>query len=343
MADITLIMKPTLDCNLSCKYCYFSDVRTHDKMTLSTLKNLFEKLNKYHNITFIWHGGEPMLMGIDFYKRAIELQKNYEMCAKNTIQTNLTLLTPEWIPFFKDNKITVGTSLDGVREVHDLNRSGSFNKVVDGIKQLKEKEIEVGVVSIVTDLTLPYLYENFELFKSLNVSVRINPEMQSKGNLNSITIASKNYEFTNKFYYDLWIHNKPIDIEPMSGIDNCVRNACKLRGCLFSDLNCVGEFPAVLPNGNVCHCGRFTFEDVAKLGNVNDREFTFGFSNQKTEMLYDMNESRMEKCEKSCQFFCICHGGCFYHGFINGNGGDIFCEAYKKMFEHVILRNRQGF
>jgi len=341
MSNITLIMKPTLACNADCKYCYFKDIRTQNKMSLEIFEKVINKLKSYNNISFIWHGGEPMLMGLNFFNGIIKLQKDSKLHIKNNIQTNLILLDKAWIEFFKKNCFGVSTSLDGIKEVHNIGRN-NFDKVVNNIKELNRCNLKVGAVSVVSDYTLPYLYENFTLFSNLNLNVRINPQMCTPGNKDAITINTKSYEFAVRFYHDLWLgeNNNNFRIEPTCEILDYI-NMGKHPGCVLGEKSCVGKFPAILSNGDVIHCGRFVGSDHGFLGNVCEPEFSFGLDNKRVLYYHNMDIERSIKC-KDCKYFNLCHGGCFHNSLIPGNmGKDIFCEAYKNIFEHILTRQKQ--
>ena len=136
--NLTNIVKPTRICNLSCKYCYNEDTRA-PIMTTSTLARVIQESFKYceefpepSSVTFLWHGGEPMVAKLPFFKQAVELQKQYQknVQCSNTIQTNGTLINDEWIKFLKDNKFSVSIILT-VSDLNDANRiyhdgKGSF-------------------------------------------------------------------------------------------------------------------------------------------------------------------------------------------------------------------------
>ena len=119
-------------CNLDCKYCYYLDKesiyggrepRMSDELLESYIRQYIEG-NRVDTVTFTWHGGEPMLAGLDFYRRAVALQRKYA-CGKrieNSLQTNATLIDREWCDFLKEHNFLVGVSIDGPQSIHDGNR-----------------------------------------------------------------------------------------------------------------------------------------------------------------------------------------------------------------------------
>src|ERR1035437_2076458 len=120
------IVKPIGNfCNLRCIYCFYShlDQSKLKKMSDVLLEKLIRDLSEVSdkNVIILWHGGEPLLAGLDFYKKAVEEQSKYpSVHFENRLQTNATLMNEEWIMFFKQNNFGIGVSLDGIRQLHDL-------------------------------------------------------------------------------------------------------------------------------------------------------------------------------------------------------------------------------
>ena len=160
---IHVLAKPTgAACNLACAYCFFLDKEllypeSRFRMSEAVLKAYIRQLIESHRsdqVTVAWQGGEPTLMGVDFYRRAIELQKRYArpgMVFENTMQTNGTLLDDEWCRFFKENDYLVGISLDGPRALHDTYRvdkggGPTFDRVMRGLRLLQKHGVEYNVL-----------------------------------------------------------------------------------------------------------------------------------------------------------------------------------------------------
>ena len=165
--NLSLMIKPSSSkCNLNCKYCFYHsiadarDIRDYGFMPLSTLKEIILKVDSYCNgghCSIGFQGGESTLVGLNFYKELI----NYTKEIKNdtsfsfSIQTNGTLLNDEWGKFLKENNFLVGLSLDGNKDIHNLNRldyknNGSFNKVNKGINILKKYQVDFNILTVVT-------------------------------------------------------------------------------------------------------------------------------------------------------------------------------------------------
>ncbi|MBU1129457.1 MAG: radical SAM protein, partial [Nanoarchaeota archaeon] len=147
---ITVIVKPTHNCNLRCKYCYIEENAEKGNMPLSLAEEAIKKVSEFSKTSnWIWHGGEPLLMGVDFFKEIQKIQKFYEKKGNefyNGIQTNGTLINNEILDFIeKANDFDVGLSIDGPEKIHNRTRiysngKGSFKKVLKATKSIKERK-----------------------------------------------------------------------------------------------------------------------------------------------------------------------------------------------------------
>ena len=179
---IYVLAKPTgAICNLACSYCFFLDKEllypgSSFHMSYKVLESYIQQLVKAHSslqVTVAWHGGEPTLMGIDFYRSAIELQERYRkpgMTFENTIQTNGTLLNDEWCQFFKENNFLVGISIDGPRKFHDSYRvdkkgKGTFDRVMCGLSLLQKHGVEYNVLTTINRTNAEYPLETYRFLR----------------------------------------------------------------------------------------------------------------------------------------------------------------------------------
>jgi uncharacterized protein len=161
-----LLAKPTgALCNLACDYCFFLDKKdlypgSRLRMTDEVLEQYMRQLIDSHrtdHVAVSWQGGEPTLMGLDFFRKSIELEQQYArpgMTFMNTLQTNGTLLDDDWCDFFKENNFLIGISLDGPRELHDVYRKDkggkpTFDKVMSGVRLLQKHKVDFNVLTTV--------------------------------------------------------------------------------------------------------------------------------------------------------------------------------------------------
>lgn len=152
------------DCNLACDYCYYSSCAGKPGSRIKRISDeVLEKFTKAYMehsdraVSFAWQGGEPLLAGLDYFRRAVSLQADYakpHLAIANSLQTNGTLITEEWARFFKQHHFLIGVSLDGPAQIHDLRRvysngAGSFERVMDGISQLKRHRVDFNILTVV--------------------------------------------------------------------------------------------------------------------------------------------------------------------------------------------------
>ncbi len=170
-------------CNLACEYCYYleksglypsQDRKYMSDATLERFIRSYIEAQSMPAVQFTWHGGEALLRPLDFYRRAMELQKRYAAGRRidNSLQTNGTLLTDEWCRFLRDNGWLVGISLDGPEEFHDEYRRGrdrrpSFQRVMRGVNLLKKHGVEWNAMAVVNDYNADYPEEFYDFFKSI--------------------------------------------------------------------------------------------------------------------------------------------------------------------------------
>ncbi len=179
-----LVIQPTALCNLNCKYCYVPERSNASRLAFPTLTRLFQRLVSSHlirdqrEIEVLWHAGEPLTVGIDYYRRAFEVIKEilgHRWKARHTIQTNGTLLTSAWCNFLAEHGVAVGISLDGPRLVHDEQRplvggGGSFDRVMQGIARLRESGIPINVLCVLTPTSLQHPEQIFDFFLREGIS-----------------------------------------------------------------------------------------------------------------------------------------------------------------------------
>jgi uncharacterized protein len=186
------MVKPTGPiCNLCCDYCYYlskeqllgqaDDWRISDEVLETFIRQYIEGQN-YREVVFSWQGGEPTLLGIDFFERVVELEKKYcpsHMRCENDLQTNGTLIDDEWCTFLKENDFLVGLSIDGPRELHDHYRrdrkgEGSFDRVIRAARLLRKHDVSFATLSCVNRLTAQH---PLEVYRFLRDEIR-SPRMQ---------------------------------------------------------------------------------------------------------------------------------------------------------------------
>ncbi|MEN8153095.1 MAG: anaerobic sulfatase-maturation protein [Acidobacteriota bacterium] len=367
-----VIAKPSgSTCNLNCTYCYYLEkknlypstsdfVMTEDLLEVFTRQYIQEQ--NAETITFTWQGGEPTLLGLKFFQKAIELQNKYANGKKiaNVFQTNGTLLTDDWCNFFSDNNILVGVSIDGPEKLHDFYRpdkSGrpTFREVMRGIELLHKYKVDFNTLSMVNDLTSQYPLEVYQFLKEIGdgflqfipiVERRSKREEKLKlvhhvyPHEAEITPWSVKPEDFGKFLtaiFDEWVLND-VGRYYVQLFDVTLANwvGAPAGICIF-DETC-GTANVIEHNGDVFSCDHFVYEDY-KIGNIQNKTFKDMLgSPEQVEFGLNKKDSLPEFC-RVCEFVKLCHGECPKHRFISTPDGEAglnyLCEAYKLFFSHV--------
>ena len=358
----TIIAKVTHDCNLQCKYCYVGDDAEKGRMNDETLYNLLTKtaeLNKGGKTSIIWHGGEPLLMGIDFYKKIIEYQKaipNHTF--NNSIQSNGTLLNEQFLDFFEENKFRIGLSIDGIKATHDQNRpcksgKSSFESALNWVTELKKRKIGGGAICVLNKNTAPHITEIYKFAKEKQINFKFNPQLPTGQALINDDLGLTPEELADIYIelFDMWFFDNAEyipRIEPFEGIIKGMGESKNKKhrevipfGCCFRN-NCAYSFLAVVPNGNIYPCGRFVGDNKFLYGNINSGELSEVLKNPIRQEFIERNKGLID-CAK-CEYQKICNSGCPDHSYLFYNSimhKDPYCYTYKKLFKHIenILTN----
>ena len=335
-----LIIQTNLSCNIRCKHCYEADgnypVETMDYDTLEKIIMLAQK--QYKKVSYLWFGGEPLIVGLDFYKKVVEFQRKYNANTeiKNSIQTNGILLTPEYIDFFKDNGFNVSISYDA--QYNDVLRERT-NAVETNIELCKTKNLKVSTISTISRDTSNKQIEMYDFLCSKNLNAKFNrifPEGNGKVCRNYL-ISDEDYLSDMKEFFHSWLFNKnassfcTFDIY-LSALFNLSHRECIFSGCLFKWL-------AVTPNGTLLPCPRFGNSDIS-LGNIHDYDNLYeAFHSKNYEKLLTKNVDRRNDCQKNCKWFIYCNGGCnarcYWEGDIANPNTEI-CRFVKGFFPYIV-------
>jgi len=359
--NIELLIKPTsYDCNLNCSYCFYKPVKElypkeKPRMDLLTLEILISKALKYSSggsAVFSWQGGEPLLSGLEFFKKIIELQKKYGRAGQkvgNSVQTNGLLLDEKWLQLFKEYKNFLGVSIDGDREMQECFRKGSFNGAMRAVKMLKESGVEFNILTVINSNNVKKPQELYDFYIGNDLRyVQLIPcaEVEPGGQLSTPSVTPEEYGKFLCEFFDLWYKNGEPEIS-VRIFDNLLELAAGLSPgyCGFKD-KC-NHYLVVEANGDVYPCDFFV-QKKWLLGNVKDCGFEELF--EKAGMEFSLLKNTLsEKC-LVCEWKFICKGGCpkyreVYSVTLPGKAGqspystpDYFCEAYKLLYKYAYGR-----
>lgn len=354
---MTIIAKVTHKCNLNCKYCCVGEGEDGYIMSETTLSTLISTASQYcRDVTMIWHGGEPLVPGIDFYKKIVYHQKRYPGCHfRNSIQTNGTLLTPELIRFFKQNNFHIGFSLDGCEMSHNLNRpykggAPSFDKILDSIRRVeKEYNRQCGAICIINRITAGYIKEIYDFAKTSKIMFKFNPQYRAGRAIINSDLELSNDEIAQALIklFDLWFDDSEQERAHISQFVSFVQSITSINqghdgsafDCGFGK-KCQKRFIAVSPQGDIYPCGKFVDEEEFKYGNIAEFNLDNYLTNTRRQEILNYSKNTGAACD-SCRFKTMCNGGCPNNSFLFY--GDLehsnpFCDAYKTLFEHIENR-----
>jgi len=359
-------------CNLGCTYCYYLEKKklynpdSHFRMSeeiLDSFTKQFIEANEMEVVNFTWQGGEPTLMGLDFFRKAIDLQKKYSGGKRidNAFQTNGTLLNDDWCKFFTDNKILVGISIDGEEHNHDHHRKTiqgrpTFRKVMKGIELLHKHKVEFNTLSTVNDYNARFAGETYRFLKKIGsgfmqflpVVERIRPQTEP-GSLELVAPVhgkaevsdwSVNPQEFGRFLitiFDEWVRNDVARFYVQifdATLANIVGETPGI--CVFADT--CGDALVMEHNGDIFCCDHFVYPEYY-LGNIREKPLKELARSQRTfDFGIEKRNSLPRQC-RNCEVLYACHGECPKHRFSvtadNKPGLNYLCEGYKMFFRHA--------
>jgi len=345
-------------CNLSCQYCFY--LRKGELYPKSTFRMSDEVLEEYirqtigaHRITevtFAWQGGEPTILGIDFFKKALDLQKKYcrlGMVIHNTIQTNGILLDDEWCEFLKKNRFLVGISIDGPQELHDACRTdaagkGSFDRVMQGLALLKKHTVEFNILCTVNAVNGNHPLGVYRFFRDEVKAqfIQFIPVVERDRKSGTPTPLSVGPEQYGKFLigvFDEWVKHDVGSIY-VQHFDTALANWYgEPHGiCVFSPT--CGSALVIEHNGDIYSCDHFVDRDYL-LGNIL-KESLPGLVNSERQRQFGLSkrENLPNYCRK-CPVLFACRGECIKNRFSGTPDGETglnyLCEGYRMFFSHI--------
>lgn len=314
------IVRTTTDCNLNCSYCYV-DHRNQKKISWDTVAELHHQCAEVeeNNIVFIWHGGEPLLMGLPFFKKIIDLQKRLDKNFTNAVQTNGIALTNPLIEFMRINNIHVSISLDLPPERHDANRtkkkdgSGSFHLVEKAIERLKKHHCSVSLLSVVSDTNSdPREYTKFIQSKEID-SFALNLEFGLARKRNMADAAR--FSMLQETLYNYAANSqKPFLFREAETIIEHIRHR-PVSYCWHREAFCGYDHHAIDEDGNVyiC-CDKFIDAKIpgSKLGNIHQTRLAGMLGGSRFDELMGRLAAKRAACAGDCKIGGFCRGGCIF-------------------------------
>ena len=374
-----LMIKPAGSlCNLDCHYCYYLDKAEiyhgrqprMSEQVLETLTKQYIESNDVPEVTFNWHGGEPLVMGLDFYRKAVELQQKYAggKIVHNTLQTNGTLIIPEWADFFRENDFLIGISIDGPADIHDKFRKdkggqNTFDKVMRGVNLLRQRGVQFNTMTTVNKASEGRGAEVYRFLKSIGsrymqfmpvvehvvYPVDSQGRMQKKARpyivspetpgayLARWSVSSQGFGRFMCDIFDEWWRSD-VGRYFVNIFDATLAGYCGAQpgSCAYA-ATCGGNL-VVEHNGDVYPCDHFVYPEYfsGNIGSVHLRQIAS--SDMQRRFGLNKRNTLPSKCI-SCKYVNVCHGECPKHRFSKTDNGDTglstLCSGYYMFFEHT--------
>lgn len=367
-----VMLKPAgAHCNLACKYCYYLEKNnlyqnSHRHLMSDEMLEQFTReyieAQTMPQVLFTWHGGEPLMRSIDFYKKALALQKKYAHGKQidNVIQTNGTLLTDEWCEFFAQNHWLVGISIDGPQEYHDHYRvtpdgKPSWEKVMQGISLLKKHRVEWNAMAVVNAYNAEHPLEFYHFFRDNGCQyLQFTPiverltEHEDGRTLASLADdreipladASVTPQQWGNFLctiFDDWVRHD-VGKTFVEIFDCTLANWMGvLPGICAYSKEC-GHAGVMEHNGDVYSCDHFVFPEY-KLGNIREQSLIDMLYGEKQQAFSRLKHTSLPRQCKECDMEFACHGECPKNRFEKDKYGEpglnYLCQGYYQYYTHV--------
>lgn len=354
-----VFIRPVGDrCNLACTYCYQTHIRnetTNKRMTFDTLRATLEQVAKTPTrpISFSWHGGEPLLAGKDFFRKAIEIQS--ELFPQkgeifNSVQTNGILLDDEWFELFKRAGFAVGISVDGPRHINDKTRvtkggASTYDSIIRNIDIARRFNIPLNAICVVGEQHAAQATSVFNTLRSLEIiHCNLQPDFGTNQQGHPNHVSAKTFsEFVCEFW-DLW-KNEPAPYMHVRFFDNFLLQLLEGQGddCVFSG-EC-SRLIAVSESGNLRPCSR-PIHGYAAMGDIN--LIPTSGANHSIFRKFRAEDMLSQRRAKNCSFIKLCNHGCPQHR-VNSDGEqcvsgtNVFCGCsneegigYNTIWRHML-------
>ena len=369
-------------CNLRCDYCYYLEKRLlspsspllMDDDTLEEFIRQYLEAQTQPQVLFTWHGGEPLLRPLAFYRRALTLQRRYARgrIIDNCLQTNGTLLNDEWCEFFRQNNWLLGISIDGPQELHDRHRRGprqaggaSFDKVMQGIRLLQKHGVEWNAMGVVSALTAGHALDVYHFYKDIGCQyIQFAPVVERlQHHDDGRRLASPSLPVSRcgvhpsrpqpvvapfsvrrgdygRFccdIFDEWVRQDVGQVFVQLFDSTLARWAGEEPGVCTMCESC-GHVSVVEANGDLYSCDHYVFPEY-RLGNIRDESITSMMHSRRQVLFGRSKRDALPRQCKECRWRFACNGGCPKDRFCQtGDGEDglsYLCGDYRQYFGHV--------
>ena len=348
----SILIKPTgPDCNLRCNYCFYRrksgmfDGKTH-RMNDEVLEMLIKSAMQMGVSTFSWQGGEPTLMGLDFFRKVVDMEIKHGlpgMPVANALQTNGVLLDQQWAQFLAEYRFLVGISVDGPKKLHDHYRKdsegkGTHARIMRNIEILCSRGVDFNVLVLLNNINVQepdavydFLKEHEIYFMQFIPCVEAG---QKKGEPEYFCVTPDAYGDFMVRVFDKWVQDFP-DVSIRDFDDLLLHELGRpINTCMFSE-RC-GSYVVVEHNGDAFCCDYFVTSQY-RLGNIMETPLSELVESERFKRFTEQKTELGDKC-KACPYLTQCYGGCQKDRVVLGGkltDTSYLCKAYRKLFSHA--------
>lgn len=369
-----LMTKPTGPiCNLDCTYCFYLEKESlyadstrwaMSEEVLETFIREYIEAQPSEIVDFAWQGGEPTLLGVEYFERVVAYQQKYAQGKQihNAFQTNATLIDATWALFFSKHNFLVGVSIDGPRELHDSYRvdkgqAPTFDRVMRGIHLLREHKAEFNTLTVVHRKNAPYPLEIYEFLKDIGSGymqfipiverkadkpradglVLIAPEFHGLAQVTEWSVEPLAYGRFLSTIFDRWVR-KDVGKVYVQHFEVALQNWLGLQASLCLFRSTCGTALALEHNGDVYSCDHFVYPEY-RLGNLMNRSLGEMLGSSRQKKFGQNKRDTLPSMCRTCSVRFACHGECPKHRFETAPNGEpglnYLCAGYKHFFEHI--------
>ena len=362
-----LVIQPTPFCNIDCSYCYLPTRQSKERMAPEVLDAVFERVFTSglvkHRFTVVWHAGEPLVLPVAFYERALAIVDAHNagcLPVDHSFQTNGTLITQAWCDFIKANPVRIGVSLDGPAFLHDAFRKtreglGTHRRVMEGVRRLRENAIPFHVIAVLTRPSLDFPDEMYDFFvrhevRDIGFNVEEIEGPHRSSSLQSDDIKDLYARFLSRFYDLAAADGWPLRVREFDstlaaifsagdpGLNGDPPRGHEITPLAIISVDCHGRFSSFSPELlglPSAHYGDFV------LGRVTEDDFASVLEAPKFRAIQADIDAGVERCRQECSYFALCGGGAPVNKYFeNGtfvSTETLFCRLNRQALLEVVL------
>lgn len=364
MPALSLLIKPASSlCDLRCKYCFYAnvadhrDIKSYGFMSEATVDTLIDRALAYSDtsITFAFQGGEPTLAGLDYFKYFVEktnASKGPKVQVNYALQTNAMHITEEMAAFFAEHHFLLGVSLDGPKEIHDLNRvgpdgKGSYKTVLQAIKRLNQHSVDFNILTVVSKSVAKHPQKIYQYFKKSNYRylqfIPCLDELGKPHGENPYALIPKDYGSFLSRIFDLWykdfMEGRRISIRMFDNILQILLGyppeSCDMNGICSANL-------VIEADGSTYPCDFYVLDEW-RLGMIQDMSLNELITSNTAKEFVSMSIDKNPTCA-SCEYLSVCRSGCRRHKTQDMVGNlelNYFCPSYMEFYGYTLDRFKE--